>query len=381
MHHLNVQIGPEKIIADNAYQPFLFQTSAGDLLICGWKALPPAEVKNNRFPGAARWLVSHDGATTWQNVVVPRSEETGTPYVGAGIELPDGRYRLFYYYAWRDNGGSGPFTCEHFTSGDGFRTFNGPVPVRVTVPAAIRNQDDMKNPVDIVTLHRSIIGLPDGSLLASAYCRFEGDDAPCDYLPDGKKWRCIVLRSADEGQTWDYWSTMAVDDTVGQEGFDEASLVRLSRGPRAGRLLCVMRTGSAACPIYATFSDDEGRTWSQPQPTAAIGVDPCLLELSDGMLAFSWGTRLWDVSGFKKELPAQRPTFKLSFSRDGGATWSEPLEFPLESAATGHACNTGYSALAELAPGRLLMAYDLGSFNTDTQYLACRLVRFSTEAK
>ena len=81
-----------------------------------------------------------------------------------------------------------------------------------------------------------------------------------------------------------------------------------------------------------------------------------------------------DVSGETRNAPGQAPTFKLIFSADGGTTWSAPVEVPAESPLTGMDCNTGYSALVELEPGKLLLAYDLGSFNTEKQYLACREV-------
>ncbi|NQU75362.1 MAG: exo-alpha-sialidase, partial [Planctomycetes bacterium] len=141
---------------------------------------------------------------------------------------------------------------------------------------------------------------------------------------------------------------------------------------RVGRLLCLMRTVSAACPIYEAHSDDQGLTWSKPCPTRAVGVDPCLLELSDGRLAFSWGTRLWDNSGRRTNPPGQAPTFKLCLSSDGGQHWTEPLEIPQVSPSTGIGSNTGYSALAELEPGHLLMAYDVGSFGDKRHLIAVR---------
>lgn len=371
---LTVEIGPERVLTDGAYQPFLFQTSTGDLLANGWLSIR-GDHKDNRFPGIGRWLVSHDGAVTWQDIAVPKSEETGLPYLGAGVELPDGRYVMLYYYAWRDGGGSGPYTGELWSSRDGFRTFEGPTTIRVNVPDSIPNYDDCGLFVDIVVFHRSLIALPDGSLLASAYARFVGDDTPCPYLPTMMKCRSILLVSRDEGLTWDYMSTVAYDPEIGQEGHNETSIVRLTQGPRSGRLLCWMRTGSAGDPIYETFSDDDGMTWSEPCQTEALGVDPCLLELSDGTLACSWGTRLHDVSGFiNNECVDQSPTYKVMFSRDGGTSWTNPVEVPLKSPATGMDCNTGYSALAELEPGKVLLVYDLGSFDTEKQYLASRVV-------
>jgi hypothetical protein len=363
------QLGPERVILDHAMQPFLFRAAGGELLV---SAHDPFQKVNqlNRFPHQARHGVSYDQGRNWQPIGVGAG--TVEPYFGHGLARPDGRFIWLYYYAYRDGAPSGPYAGQRWWSDDGFRTFHGPEPITFNVPGAMPNVDDGNAHVDIVCLHRSLVALPDGALLACAYGRFEGDDASCDYLSASKKWRSILLRSTDDGQTWDYVSTIAVDDSVGQEGFDEPDMVRVARGPFAGRLLCVMRTGSAACPIYEAHSDDQGLTWSTPRPTDAVGVDPCLLALSDGRLAFSWGTRLWDNSGHTATPPGQAPTFKLCLSDDGGEHWSDPLELPQVSPTTGIGTNTGYSALVELEPGHLLMAYDIGSFGDKRHQVAVR---------
>lgn len=363
------QLGPERVVLDHVMQPFLFCAPGGELLVSAHDPFQKVN-RHNRFPHQARHAVSRDQGQTWQPIRVGAGQVE--PYFGNGAALPDGRFIGLYYYAYRDGRPSGPYAGERWWSGDGFRTFHGPEPVEVRVPGAMPNVDDGNAAVDIVCLHRSVVAMPGGDLLASSYGRFEGDDAPCDYLSASKKWRSILLRSADGGRTWDYVSTIAVDDSVGQEGFDEPAMVRLSRGPFAGRLLCLMRTGSAACPIYEAHSDDQGLTWSTPLPTHAVGVDPCLVELSDGRLAFSWGTRLWDNSGRVAHPPGQAPTFKLCLSADGGEHWGEALELPQVSPSSGMATNTGYSALVELEPGHLLMAYDSGSFCDKRHLIAVR---------
>ena len=59
-------------------------------------------------------------------------------------------------------------------------------------------------------------------------------------------------------------------------------MARLSRGPHAGRLVVLLRTGSNDQPIYQATSDDDGKPWSKPRPLDLNGVDPDVIELTDG---------------------------------------------------------------------------------------------------
>ena len=125
--------------------------------------------------------------------------------------------------------------------------------------------------------------MPNGDLIATAYGWFRGDTRPSTYMENMNKFRSLLLRSKDRGRNWSLVSTIAVDPTMGEEGFNEPVLVRLSQGKRAGRFIVLLRTGSNKAkwpnPIYQTESDDEGKTWSKPRPLAFDGVNPDLIEM------------------------------------------------------------------------------------------------------
>jgi hypothetical protein len=58
-----------------------------------------------------------------------------------------------------------------------------------------------------------------------------------------------------------------------------------------GRILAVIRTGHFTQPVIS-FSADQGHTWSEPAVNPELGPtasDPCLLRLSDGRVALSYG--------------------------------------------------------------------------------------------
>jgi hypothetical protein len=213
----------------------------------------------------------------------------------------------------------------------------------------------------------------------------KGDDAPCPYQPKMKKTRVMLFRSRNKGRHWNFVATVAADSKVGTEGFGEPVIARVSRGPHAGRLICMMRTGQA---LYDNFSDDEGKTWSRPKPrvfadidvhrtelwekqfqkvkrggrlvtevpyeiTGAV-VDPDLMETRSGILVAAFGVRI----------PAKAcwidPSFPwngnyLAFSLDHGDSWSHVVRL------TTGIPTTQYMAIEEMKEdNRLFVTYDYG---------------------
>ncbi|NQU10312.1 exo-alpha-sialidase [bacterium] len=208
-------------------------------------------------------------------------------------------------------------------------------------------------------------------MLAAVYGWFKGDNTPCPYQPRMCKFRCFILRSRDRARHWEYVSTIATDPRVGEEGFDEPVMIRLTRGAHRGRLVCLMRTGSHQCPIYQSVSDDDGATWSKPRALWFRGVDPDLVELTDGTLAcsFGWRTRRWT----DRRPPARLGNY-LVFSRDQGATWTHLTRLPIEPHAN-TPWTTGYTSVCATGPRRLLVAYDIGRWGQPVRYIATREVR------
>ena len=113
------------------------------------------------------------------------------------------------------------------------------------------------------------------------------------------------------GLNWSLVSTIAVV-CVGQEGFNEPVLARLTQGKHSGRFIVLMRTGRNN-PIYQTESDDEGRSWTKLRALGLLGVDPDLIEMTNGILVCGFG-------GLTEWLGEGR--HYLAFSLDQGATWT-----------------------------------------------------------
>jgi photosystem II stability/assembly factor-like uncharacterized protein len=180
----------------------------------------------------------------------------------------------------------------------------------------------------------------------------------------------MLFRSDDGGDSWRHFSDIAVGPEIGEEGFSENVVARISRGPKAGRLVALMRTGSNNCAIYQAHSDDDGRTWSKPRALDFGGVFPDLIEMADGTLACSFGWRIWGGG--------EMQNYYVVFSRDGGETWVNLTLLPLEDhAAVPYPCGTWYTGVRETEPGRLLVVYDFGAFKPTwpVKYIASREVR------
>ena len=249
-------------------------------------------------------LVSLDDGGTW---AAPKEGAVG----GMGALLRDGRAVVLSCWGPEANeDGSYPATTLYY--GDGGRSLVEKVGGTVTLPFVMQPH-----------FHRSILELPDGSLLATVYGRQEGH----------KKYTSALLRTEDGGKHWGFVSVIAQSEEVGQEGFCEPTLVRLANGD----LLCALRVGG---PLHMTRSTDDGRTWSAPEVVADHGVNPALLLMSNGILVLSYG----------------RPNVDLRFSTDGtGREWGTPMTL-----YRGPGCS--YTSLVEGRNGDLLVFFSQSGF-------------------
>jgi len=270
---------------------------------------------------------------------------------GTAVQLKDGRILIFDIYFGHLRGKL--YQGKRWVSPDGLKTISGPEAIHAVVQG-LRERGSPNDRGDIVwraNMRRSMWVASNGDLMATAYGQFETDVTPIEYsqVAGTGQPRSYLLRSSDEGLTWAYAGDIAVPPNE-QEGFVEPVVVQLKHGIRAGRLICQMRSGREN-PIYQTESDDEGKTWTKPHPLrwtysrfgrhrAIVGVDPDLIEMSDGTLVMSYGHKpdYQDHGNF------------LAFSLDQGATWI--CETRLDWSIT-----QGYTGVREVSPGTLFVVY------------------------
>lgn len=271
---------------------------------------------------------SSDNGRTWQLGLqaVPEVERGHTHHLGL-IETTNGMLR----YRWMLYPNRTNFLV--FVSKDGTVE---PLDTMIRTPPGTQ-------PI-YVSLHRGV-AMGDGRLIVAGYTRFSGDT----------KNRVIALQSTDDGRTFEYLATVAAEGDApwgarwpyGYEGPCECSIARIG----SNDLVCVMRTGVkrdsawgdvyGSLPMLQAWSSDGGRSWTRKELDLS-GVQPRLLRMSNGVLVLAFG----------------RPGNSLVFSTNGGRTWGKEVAITPVDVRT-----TGYVALTEVEPGRLLVVYDM--FNTD----------------
>ena len=145
---------------------------------------------------------------------------------------------------------------------------------------------------------------------------------------EGRGMECMV--STDNGRSFQKRGMIA---TPGQgDNFGEPTLAETGDGG----LVCVFRkTDQRQRPMGIAFSKDSGKTWSKEVEMFDHGVKPQLLRLGNGVTALSFG----------------RPGVELSFSTDGGRTWTAPRTV----LAGKETC--GYTSMVALDRESFLLAY------------------------
>jgi hypothetical protein len=300
-------------------------------------------------------LLSRDGGQTVQSAEIPSIlEEINASPERAAIVLPG----LFYAIKGKaELERTGIYRVQGWRSTDDLKTLT-PEVVRIEVPEGPQGngkQDEWYG----LYVYRTILEMPDGSWLLTMYGNFDSDTLHPNDRSSQHEVKCmmrtIVLTSHDRGQSWKYLATVAAPragDPIG-EGFVEPAITRL----QDGRLLCIMRTGHYF-PLYASWSSDSGKSWSAPVYTGLDrGCDPCLITLSDGRAALSWGkrfpegySRLDSVDDATRFAYPGEGLVNLAISENNGKSW---INHPV---ATG--MGSCYSTIFEVEPGILFFQAD-----------------------
>jgi hypothetical protein len=174
------------------------------------------------------------------------------------------------------------------------------------------------------------VELTDGTLMIPAYCS----------IGRSKVSSAMLYRSTDGGRSWSDMIVMARGRPQ-TRGYCEPVLMELA----PGHLLCMLRVaGAGKYPpglLWQNESFDNGNTWSAPKPTAIrSGACPRLLKLKDGRLLLTYGRRFEPYGIY------------ASFSADEGATWSKDCWLLRKTPNA----DQGYTSSVELDDGRIFTA-------------------------
>ena len=175
---------------------------------------------------------------------------------------------------------------------------------------------------------------------------------------EGAVWRQYVARSTDDGATWE-WAQM-IEDPCGVYT-EEVTLLEVADNRLLAMVRC-HRPGPTGY-LWQQWSEDGGKSWSQPVETPVWGYPCHLLKLQDGRLLCTYGYRfkpagiravLSEDKGWSWDVQHER------ILRDDGGTpargWGpEQLAKFAERGVAG--ADLGYPFSAQLADGAILTVY------------------------
>jgi BNR repeat protein len=179
--------------------------------------------------------------------------------------------------------------------------------------------------------HGEITQLHNGDLLAPLY----------GTLPDDPWQRATVVRSSDDGRTWNASSEATIAAQDGMH-FQEPVITVL----RSGEIVALIRT--TVTYAYLSRSFDNGHTWTTPVRTDMAASSHHLLRLHNGDVLITYG----DTSG---QFSPRRVTVGRLI-RHPERSWDGIRDVFLYDSGTDDQANP---SSAEIAPGRFLtLSYD-----------------------
>lgn len=171
----------------------------------------------------------------------------------------------------------------------------------------------------------------------------------------------ICLYSTDLGQTWNKTENslkIPVESTqVTRYGAVEPNAIELKNG----KIWMLIRTNKGH--LYETFSNDSGKTWSEPQESPFISSDSpaTTLRLSNGKILLMWsGNQRYDDK--RSYANGGREVLHAAISDDEGQTWKgfrEVLVSPPSVVIKGDR-GTAYSSVIETKNGKIVFVSGQG---------------------
>ncbi len=268
--------------------------------------------------------VSADGGKTWGEPEPVLDAEGNRLEGGIGYPLRLKSGEIGGFCSGGDRGdqyGMSPFFCR---SNDEGKTWSGPVQVGEPYNNAVMHGAEITSQGRIVVSVYTLIGQTvreKGRALFGDHLALVGHHGYEHFFT-----YCWVYYSDDEGETWQtnegkgVWGAggelfVTLDYSAGGHYRCNEPVVA-EVGP--DHLLMLLRTPLGR--LYQSWSNDDGTTWSMPEPTAlASALAPAALARipgTDDLLV------IWNQSSADEiERGLQRHRLSSAISKDGGATW------------------------------------------------------------
>ncbi len=304
------------VVSGGGYFPVLIRLHTGELMAVLRGGAPHIGVK-----GRLDLVTSRDGGKTWSapRTVVDGPDDDRNPAFG---QLEDGTIVLGYAIARGYDATGMKFAGTRRED----EVFDGVYVTRSvdrgktwTQPLRSESIYTFYKDKGLVSPYGKIIQLADGTALMSVYFEFFDDRGNQVYL----------FRSHDGGKTWGEPSLVGAH-------YNETAFAVLPDG----RLLAAMRSEKGG-HLAATFSRDQGRTWSEPVRITEDREHPGdLIVLKGGAVLLTYGER-------------NRPYgVRALSSYDKGESWDKQREVILADDAVVTDC--GYPSSVQLPNGRIV---------------------------
>ncbi len=204
-------------------------------------------------------------------------------------------------------------------------------------------------PPRVTTLGKDLVVSPAQSIIELASGRWLAvvDEWRAYHDPRPYEPRMLGFFSDDQGRTWSD-PTVIADKSRGGRGYWHGRPIRL----RDGGLFSLFWTadmsdvarGPVNLPIHAAAADAAGQQWETPYSTGIPGQTNCVTELPDGRLAAIYTDR-----------EGARPGFLIVLSHDRGRTWNLDDRLRVWDA-------TGWTQIGVSSPDRYPRSHDTIAF-------------------
>ncbi|MFQ6097680.1 MAG: sialidase family protein [Armatimonadota bacterium] len=279
--------------------------------------------------GRLDWIASADGGKTWSepSVIVDSEYDDRNPALG---QMPDGTIVCAYAEAstYNEEGkfdtSVGKYEIFYVTSNDGGATWSEKKKMYV-------------GPIKGGSPFGKITVLRDGTAIMPLYGGRDDAYTEPDQLPPGARDYAGIVRSHDNGETWEDFTLIAAD-------MNETSIVEMPDG----RLIAVLRTDIGGS-VWQSESSDKGYSWTAPRRVTRDGQHPAdITLLQSGHLLITYGHRLEPYG------------CQCMLSRDGGKTWDRENRTMVGWTSLHGDC--GYPSTVQLDDGTIVtMYYSVGT--------------------
>ena len=150
----------------------------------------------------------------------------------------------------------------------------------------------------------------------------------------------LAYDSKDGGATWNFLYDLEFPDGCSASNMHEPYAIELEDGRIVGAIRAQNPPVAHGFTIYLTYSEDGGKTWTKPTETGICGSPPHLMLHSCGALLLTYARRAVPYAECAR------------ISYDGGKSFGEELVLN-----TASSCDIGYPSSVELSDGKILTVY------------------------